>query len=57
MILLIEAIKQVADGLSLEFCGVRLKKKKTDANSRGTGNGTKASHLRERKLGAFYQSV
>lgn len=28
MILLIEAIKQVADGLSLEFCGVRLKKKK-----------------------------
>lgn len=26
MILLIEAIKQVADGLSLEFCGVRLKK-------------------------------
>lgn len=57
MILLIEAIKQVADGLSLEFCGVRLKKKKTDANSRGTGNRTKASHLRERKLGAFYQSV
>lgn len=56
MILLIEAIKQVADGLSLEFCGVRFKKK-TDANSRGTGNRTKASHLRERKLGAFYQSV